>query len=84
MPWWQQGRLAFVHASGSHDPTRSHFDAQDYMESGTPDRKSTPGGWLNRYLAVRGTCEACAAPEATPFRAVAMTAQTPLVALTRR
>ncbi|MCX7203410.1 MAG: hypothetical protein NTV17_14420, partial [Burkholderiales bacterium] len=42
MPWWQSGRLGFVHASGSHDPTRSHFDAQDHMESATPGRRSTP------------------------------------------
>ncbi len=50
MPLWQAGKLAFVQASGSPDPTRSHFDAQDYMESGTPGRKSTPDGWLNRLL----------------------------------
>jgi len=50
MPLWQAGKLAFVHASGSPDPTRSHFDAQDYMESGTPGRKGTPDGWLNRLL----------------------------------
>jgi uncharacterized protein (DUF1501 family) len=47
---WDGGQLAFVHASGSPDPTRSHFDAQDYFESGTPGRKSTPDGWLNRLL----------------------------------
>ena len=41
MPLWQQKKLAFVHASGSPDPTRSHFDAQDYMESATPGRKNT-------------------------------------------
>jgi uncharacterized protein (DUF1501 family) len=50
LPLWQSGKLAFVHASGSPDPTRSHFDAQDYMESGTPGRKGTPDGWLNRLL----------------------------------
>jgi uncharacterized protein (DUF1501 family) len=49
-PWWQQGKLAFVHAAGSPDPTRSHFDAQDYMESGTPGRKGTQDGWMNRLL----------------------------------
>ncbi|MFG6460165.1 DUF1501 domain-containing protein [Roseateles sp. DXS20W] len=49
---WDGGQLAFVHASGSPDPTRSHFDAQDYLESGTPGRKSTPDGWMNRLLAV--------------------------------
>ncbi len=47
---WDSGTLAFVHASGSPDPTRSHFDAQDYLESGTPGRKSTPDGWMNRLL----------------------------------
>src|SRR5579871_1135517 len=50
-PLWQAGHLAFIHAAGSPDPTRSHFDAQDYMESGTPGRKGTPDGWLNRLLA---------------------------------
>ena len=49
-PLWQQQRLAIVHAAGSPDSTRSHFDAQDYMESGTPGLKSTAGGWLNRAL----------------------------------
>jgi uncharacterized protein (DUF1501 family) len=50
-PLWQQKKLAFVHASGSPDATRSHFDAQDYMESGTPGRKSTQDGWMNRLVA---------------------------------
>jgi uncharacterized protein (DUF1501 family) len=51
MPLWQERSLAFIDAAGSPDPTRSHFDAQDYMESGTPGRKATPDGWLNRLLA---------------------------------
>ena len=51
MPMWSDRTLAFVHACGSPDPTRSHFDAQDYMESGTPGIKSTHDGWLNRVLA---------------------------------
>ncbi|MGQ0646676.1 MAG: DUF1501 domain-containing protein [Gemmatimonadaceae bacterium] len=75
---YKDGMLAPIHAVGSPSATRSHFDAQDYMESGTPDLKSTRDGWLNRYLAVSGTCEACQV-EATPFRAVAMTAQTPRI-----
>lgn len=50
-PAWDEGRLAFVQASGSPDPTRSHFDAQDYLQTGTPGRKSTADGWLNRMLA---------------------------------
>jgi uncharacterized protein (DUF1501 family) len=49
-PMWEQKSLAIVHAAGSPDPTRSHFDAQDYMESGTPGRKATNDGWLNRAL----------------------------------
>ena len=48
-PLWDSGQLAIVHAAGSHDPSRSHFDAQDYMESGTPGSK-TEDGWLNRTL----------------------------------
>jgi uncharacterized protein (DUF1501 family) len=73
-PLWDRGLLAPIHAVGSPSATRSHFDAQDYMESGTPDNKGTSDGWLNRYLATSGTCEQCAL---TPFRAVAMTPQTP-------
>jgi uncharacterized protein (DUF1501 family) len=49
-PLWEQKKLAFVHASGSPDETRSHFDAQDYMESATPGRKNTPDGWMNRLV----------------------------------
>jgi uncharacterized protein (DUF1501 family) len=50
LPLWQQRHLAIVHAAGSPDPTRSHFDAQDFMETGTPGIKSTDDGWLNRSL----------------------------------
>ncbi len=94
-PLWDQGLLAPVHAVGSPSSTRSHFDAQDYMESGTPDDKSTRDGWLNRYLAVKNTCEECrlgasdqdrgvrqqGTPDdaASPFRAVSMTPQTPRI-----
>jgi uncharacterized protein (DUF1501 family) len=49
-PLWNQKHLAIVHAAGSPDPTRSHFDAQDFMESGTPGVKATEDGWLNRCL----------------------------------
>ena len=73
---YNDGMLAPIHAVGSPSATRSHFDAQDYMESGTPDRKSTREGWLNRFLAVKGTCEEC---NLSPFRAVSMTAQTPRI-----
>ncbi|MEP6690732.1 MAG: DUF1501 domain-containing protein [Gemmatimonadaceae bacterium] len=74
---WDKGLLAPVHAVGSPSSTRSHFDAQDYMETGTPDNKGTPDGWLNRYLAVRGTCAECEKP--TPFNAVALSSQTPRI-----
>ena len=49
-PLWKQKHLAIVHATGSPDPTRSHFDAQDFMESGTPGVKITDDGWMNRAL----------------------------------
>ncbi|MCX5756494.1 MAG: DUF1501 domain-containing protein [Gemmatimonadetes bacterium] len=75
-PLWDRGLLAPIHAVGSPSNTRSHFDAQDYMESGTPDVKGTTDGWLNRYLAASGTCAEC---EVSPFRAVAMAPQTPRV-----
>ena len=70
-PLWDSRQLAIVHASGSPDGTRSHFDAQDYMESGTPGVKSTQDGWLNRYLHAREHATA------TPFRAVALAPQLP-------
>lgn len=50
MPFWKQGSLAFVHACGSPAETRSHFDAQVYMESGTPGMRNTTDGWMNRLL----------------------------------
>jgi uncharacterized protein (DUF1501 family) len=51
LPLWQAGQLAFVPACGSPDPTRSHFDAQDYLETGTPGNKRTADGWMNRLFA---------------------------------
>lgn len=74
-PLWDQGHLAAVHASGSPDATRSHFDAQDFMESGTPGVKATVDGWLNRAL----QAEDLAWPnrQHTPFRAVALGQQIP-------
>src|ERR1700739_2157086 len=47
-PLWKQRHMAIVHAAGSPDPSRSHFDAQDFMEAGTPGVKATEDGWLNR------------------------------------
>jgi uncharacterized protein (DUF1501 family) len=78
-PLWKRGMLAPIHAVGSPSATRSHFDAQDYMESGTPDVKGTSSGWLNRYLAAQGTCAECDTRQASPFRAVSMTQQTPRI-----
>ena len=77
-PLYDRGLLAPVHAVGSPSTTRSHFDAQDYMETGTPDNKGTTDGWLNRYLAVKGTCDECNLAK-TPFRAVSLTPQTPRI-----
>ncbi|MDX6530164.1 MAG: hypothetical protein QOH41_2454 [Blastocatellia bacterium] len=70
-PLWDSKRLAIVHASGSPDSTRSHFDAQDYMESATPGVKSTQDGWLNRYLQSKTD------PQKSLFRAVSMTQNMP-------
>src|SRR6476661_5004771 len=70
-PLWDNGTLAAIHACGSPDSTRSHFDAQDYMESATPGVKSTRDGWLNRYLHDQEH------RTATPFRAVALAQQLP-------
>src|SRR5215210_3450433 len=70
-PLWDARQLAIVEAVGSPDNTRSHFDAQDYMESGTPGRKATEDGWLNRLLQSRPD------PKASPFRAVSMTQTMP-------
>jgi uncharacterized protein (DUF1501 family) len=70
-PLFDAGQLAIVHACGSPDGTRSHFDAQDYMETATPGVKSTPDGWLNRCLHAREH------EARTPFRAVALAPQLP-------
>jgi uncharacterized protein (DUF1501 family) len=65
-PLWRQRHLAIVHAAGSPDPTRSHFDAQDFMESGTPGTKATEDGWLNRTL------HSLPQVDASAFRAIAL------------
>src|SRR5215510_3789373 len=72
-PLWDSKRLAIVHAAGSPDNTRSHFDAQDYMESATPGIKSTRDGWLNRYLQFKED------KEHSSFRAVSITKTMPRV-----
>jgi uncharacterized protein (DUF1501 family) len=74
MPLYSQGHLAIVHATGSPDGTRSHFDAQDFMESGTPGIKSTRDGWLNRALQAEDLRHR---QEHTAFRAVAMGSDVP-------
>src|SRR5438067_8998527 len=86
-PLWEQRHLAIIHAAGSPDTTRSHFDAQDYMESGTPGLKGTEDGWLNRAVAERTAGERSAAERTngersaaertnkekqSPFRAIAL------------
>lgn len=70
-PLWDSRQLAVIHACGSPDGTRSHFDAQDYMETATPGVKSTQDGWLNRYLHAKEHAAK------TPFRAVALAPQLP-------
>jgi len=69
-PLFREKRLAIVHGIGSPNTTRSHFDAQDYMESGTPFNKGTASGWLNRAIGLLGH-------DATPFRAVSLTSSMP-------
>jgi uncharacterized protein (DUF1501 family) len=70
-PLWQQGHLAIVHAAGSPDTTRSHFDAQDFMETGTPGVKVTEDGWLNRSLR-NMPLNVPATSQNTAFRAIAL------------
>ncbi len=74
-PLYNQGHLAIVHAAGSPSMSRSHFDAQDYMESGTPDVKSTRDGWLNRALQAQ---DECCRENHTAFRALALGPEVPL------
>ncbi|HEY0048272.1 MAG TPA: DUF1501 domain-containing protein [Pyrinomonadaceae bacterium] len=69
--FWKNKQLAVIHSVGSPNNTRSHFDAQDYMESGTPGVKSTRDGWLNRVLQTNKS------DKDSPFRAVSMTTQIP-------
>ncbi|WP_293779314.1 DUF1501 domain-containing protein [uncultured Oxalicibacterium sp.] len=71
-PLWEEKKLAFIHASGSPDPSRSHFDAQDYLETGTPGNKRTRDGWMNRLVA--------ALPgEASPVRVLGVGAVMPRI-----
>lgn len=70
LPFFKENRLAIVHGVGSPNTTRSHFDAQDYMESGTPFNKGNESGWLNRVAGLMGH-------DATPFRSVSLTSSLP-------
>jgi uncharacterized protein (DUF1501 family) len=70
-PIYDERHLAIVHAAGSPSNTRSHFDAQDYMEAGTPGNKGVTDGWMNRYM------QANPDRDATPFRGVAFSANMP-------
>lgn len=69
--FWNSKQLAVIHSAGSPDNTRSHFDAQDYMESGTPGNKSTRDGWLNRVM------QNAPSKNGSPFRAVSLTQSLP-------
>jgi len=73
-PLWQQRHLAIVHAAGSPDSTRSHFDAQDFMETGTPGIKATQDGWLNRSLH-----DLPRLSQSSPFRAIALGPSVPRI-----
>jgi uncharacterized protein (DUF1501 family) len=73
-PLWDRRELAIIHACGSHDTTRSHFDAQDYMESATPGIRSTRDGWLNRYLQGSGIGDQ---GSGSPLRGIALSKQMP-------
>lgn len=72
MPYWQAKTLAFIHASGSPDPSRSHFDAQAYMETGTPGQSTTADGWMNRLLA-------CLPEPHSPTAALSLSATLPRI-----
>jgi uncharacterized protein (DUF1501 family) len=78
-PLWDNRQLAIIHAAGSPDPTRSHFDAQDYMESGTPGMKNTADGWLNRALQPISTAANNNPLSRAPLQAIAMGASLPRV-----
>src|ERR1700677_2657245 len=81
-PLYDQGHLAIIHAAGSPDPSRSHFDAQDYMESGTPGVKVTDDGWLNRALRERPADQLSSdksGPDKSAFRAIALGTSLPRI-----
>src|SRR5438094_3056413 len=71
---WDERHLAIVHAAGLPDPTRSHFDAQDFLESGTPGVKALEDGWLNRALDFTSPLA-----KPSPFRAIALSPALPRI-----
>lgn len=76
MPYWQARQLAFVHAAGSPDASRSHFEAQDYLETGTPGEHHTRDGWMNRLI---GVLPATTSPSPSPLQALAVGDTTPRI-----
>ena len=74
LPIYKAGHLAAIHACGSPDGTRSHFDAQDYMESGAPGNKRVGDGWLSRTVlsCPEDQAKLAAHSAGSPFRAVAI------------
>ena len=67
LPAYQAGQLLIVHAAGSTDPTRSHFDAQAFMEVGVPGARDIETGWLGRHLASKPPMKPTAALRALAF-----------------
>ncbi len=82
LPAFQAGRVAVVHATGSHDPTRSHFDAQDFMERGAPNDFSVYDGWLNRTLAAIGASTSLSGVTFSGAKALSLSGPAPSVAFT--
>jgi uncharacterized protein (DUF1501 family) len=80
LPLYQSGELAIIHASGSPDSSRSHFDVQDFMERAAPGDKSIANGWLNRYLATAGGGVAMSGITLAKKKAKAMLGEAPSLA----
>jgi len=81
LPQFQSGRLAAIHACGSPHDTRSHFDAQDFMEFGAPGNKTVREGWLNRFLAAAGLSDPLSAITMGNRAAKALAGPSPSLAL---
>ncbi len=70
-PLWTDGTLAVIHQVGSNDPTRSHFDAQDFVETGMPGKRNVDDGFLNRSM------QTMPDKNASALRAIAIGAELP-------